>query len=122
MVTFVALSAVLVMSAPGCSQTHVDGARAPEGQLPGDTPPSHTPAKSESDHKVAKKTDSIGQATMNQDGTIVLQLRAEGDDGTVGDALFTYPPTHEDYKMILEHLGGLEPGQSKPVPPWPDEK
>ena len=63
--------------------------------------------------------DSIGVATMDPDGTILLQLRAEGPDGVLGDALIRYPPSHKDYKDVLTHLGGLKPGQSKPVPPWP---
>jgi hypothetical protein len=65
--------------------------------------------------------DSIGSATMEADGTIVLMLRAEGEGGMIGDAMFSYPPGHERYQRTLDHLGGLEPGQTKPVPPWPDE-
>ena len=64
---------------------------------------------------------SIGTATMEDDGTIVLQLRAEGPNGLIGDALFRYPKTHADYEMVLAHVGGLKPGESKPVPPWPEE-
>lgn len=60
---------------------------------------------------------SIGVATMQKDGTLVLQLRAEGP-GMVGDALFTYAPEHPQYKKVLEHIGGLTVGESKPVPPW----
>lgn len=63
--------------------------------------------------------ESIGSAVMLPDGTVELFLRAEGPGGLRGDAKFTYPPAHPDYRMILEHLGGLEPGTSKPVPPWP---
>lgn len=55
---------------------------------------------------------------MTQDGTIVLDLRAEGPGGDSGDARFTYPPEHKDYQMILKHLGGLKPGEAKPVPPF----
>ncbi len=62
---------------------------------------------------------SIGSAVMLPDGTIELFLRAEGPGGIRGDAKFTYPPTHPDYRKVLEHLGGLEPGRSKLVPPWP---
>jgi len=61
---------------------------------------------------------SIGQATMDPDGTIVLQLRADGSGGSVGDALLRYPPNHPQYHSILDHLGGLRPGQVKSVPPW----
>jgi hypothetical protein len=71
----------------------------------------------------AKKADaprSIGTATM-EDGTIVLMLRAEGQDAA-GDAMLTYPKSHKDYQMILGHLGGLKPGETKQVPPWPEPK
>jgi len=65
---------------------------------------------------------SIGSASMGEDGTIVLQLRAEGPGGALGDALLTYPQDHPQYQQILDHLGGLKPGESKPVPPWPEEE
>ncbi len=64
---------------------------------------------------------SIGVARMEADGTIDLQLRAEGPGGTVGDALIRYPVGHPQYRQILKHVGGLEKGQSKPVPPWPEK-
>lgn len=72
-------------------------------------------------NETSNDTASIGVATMRPDGTILLQLRAEGADGLEGDALLTYPPTDPEYENVLQHLGGLTPGQSKPVPPWPDE-
>lgn len=65
--------------------------------------------------------ESIGAATMKEDGTIVLQLRATGAGGLRGDALFTYQKGHHRYDKILQRVGGLKPGQSKPVPPWPDK-
>lgn len=65
-------------------------------------------------------TASMGVATMEADGTIVLQLRAEGPDPALGDGRLTYPRSHKDYDMVLKHVGGLKPGDSKPVPPWPD--
>lgn len=65
------------------------------------------------------KKESIGQATMRDDGTIVLYLRAEGPDGITGEGMETYAPSDPDYQEVLKHLGGLSPGQSKPVPPWP---
>ena len=65
--------------------------------------------------------NSIGSATMEADGTIVLMLRAEGEGGLIGDAMFSYPPGDPHYQETLDHLCGLEPGQSKPVPPWPED-
>ena len=65
---------------------------------------------------------SIGKARMTEEGTIILDLRAEGPSGEVGIGRLTYPPSHPEYRSILEHLGGLERGQSKPVPPWPERR
>ena len=64
--------------------------------------------------------ESIGVATMDADRKIALRLRAETDDGAVGEGYFTYAPDDKDYESVLRHIGGLEPGESKPVPPWPD--
>lgn len=60
---------------------------------------------------------SIGVATMLPDGTLVLDLRAEGP-GIVGDARFVYPPSHAEYAEWIAHLGGMKPGEEKLVPPW----
>lgn len=62
---------------------------------------------------------SIGTATMAADGTIILWLRAVAGSGAVGEGQLTYRKGDKDYDKILEHLGGLQPGESKPVPPWP---
>lgn len=62
----------------------------------------------------------IGTAWMERDGTIVLQLRAEGPGGIVGDSMVRYPRSHREYDQVLRHLGGLKPGETKPVPPWPE--
>jgi hypothetical protein len=67
----------------------------------------------------AKTQPSIGSATMQDDGTVVLDLRATAG-GAHGDARVVYPPTHAEYKRVLDHLGGMKPGETKPVPPWPD--
>ena len=67
----------------------------------------------------ANNPEFIGKASMWPDGTIQLQLRAEDGSGTMGDALLTYPKDHPKYEMILDHLGGLRPGEEKPVRPFP---
>jgi hypothetical protein len=66
------------------------------------------------------KGPPIGDAKMRDDGTIVLDLRAELPGGGHGLAREEYPRGHPDYADILEHLGGLRPGESKLVPPWPE--
>lgn len=62
---------------------------------------------------------SIGSAQMLPDGTLVLDLRATGG-GPVGDSRLVYKKDHPHYRQVLAHLGGLEPGETKPVPPWDD--
>ena len=71
-------------------------------------------------NKAIIQPESIGRASMEADGTIVLYLRAQSSSsgGASGDALIRYPLNHPQYRSILEHLGGLRPGESKPVPPW----
>ena len=65
---------------------------------------------------------SIGSVKMEENGTIVLRLRAETPEDGLGDALLRYPPGHPQYDEILRHVGGLEKGQEKPVSPWPTDK
>ena len=55
---------------------------------------------------------------MEPDGTIIVQLRA--NNGIHGHARLVYPPADPEFANILKHLNGLEPGEQKPVPPWPD--
>lgn len=61
---------------------------------------------------------SIGTATMLADGTILLQLRAEGR-GSIGDALLRYPPSDVRYQAVRDHLPELRPGATVPVTPFP---
>ena len=60
---------------------------------------------------------SIGQATMEPDGTIILQLRATAPNA-IGEALMRYPPNHPQYNAIRSHLPNLQPGTPVPVPPF----
>lgn len=81
-------------------------------------PPPPTPATSGAPSAVTP-VNPIGNATMNPDGTIVMDLYTSGS--TRGQARFVYPPNHPDYQKVLDHLGGLQPGENKAVPPWPDD-
>ncbi|QIF03432.1 hypothetical protein G5S37_18500 [Roseimicrobium sp. ORNL1] len=91
------------------------------------TPP-EKPASSHSETRTAPSDPSIGTATMREDGTIEMQLRAEAESdrgkgsGIKGDALIKYAPGDPHYDEVLKHLGGLKKGETKPVPPWPEKK
>lgn len=65
-------------------------------------------------------SEPIGVATMNDDGTIVLRLRAKTPHGGLGEGILVYPPTHPEYQKILSHIGPIRKGQTVPVKPWPD--
>jgi hypothetical protein len=62
----------------------------------------------------------IGNATMMADGTLVLDLVAEGRRGERGVARILRAPGHPRYAAWVEHLGGMRPGEEKLVPPWPE--
>jgi hypothetical protein len=61
--------------------------------------------------------DSIGVAEMAGDGTITLHLKSLWPDAHE-DSDLTYAPDDPQYNEIKQHLGGIEPGQSKPIPPF----
>jgi hypothetical protein len=36
----------------------------------------------------------------------------------IAEGRFIYEPGHADYDDVVAHVGGISPGESKPVPPW----
>jgi hypothetical protein len=58
---------------------------------------------------------TIGVATQEADGTIVLQLRASSDGGAAGDALVHYPPHDPRHAAVAKHVGPIPEGGSVPV-------
>jgi hypothetical protein len=64
--------------------------------------------------------ESIGVATLEADGTIVLRLIARGPGGMRGEGVLRYPVSDPKYRDILDHVGSLKPGETRPVAPWPD--
>jgi hypothetical protein len=75
--------------------------------------------KAKAAHTTGSEPQSIGVAWLESDGTLVMQLRAEEPGKARGDALLRYKPDNPDYHRMLEHIGNLKPGQTNPVPPWP---
>ena len=61
--------------------------------------------------------DSIGMAQMSADGTITLHLKSLWPDPS-NDTDLTYAPDDPQYDEIKKHLGGMAPGESKPIPPF----
>ena len=69
-----------------------------------------------------QRRSSIGSACLDENGAIILDQRASDGRGILGDARLVYPRSHPQYPEILDHLGGLIPGETKPVPPWPAQR
>ncbi|MCL2013345.1 MAG: hypothetical protein FWG75_11230 [Cystobacterineae bacterium] len=66
----------------------------------------------------------IGNASMNEDGTLLLQLFTHdmvNGKRIRGSALFTYAPDSPQYADMLRHIGPIKPGEQKGVRPWPDK-
>lgn len=60
----------------------------------------------------------VGTATMLADGTLHMQLRSETPDG-IAEALMIVKPDDQRYAGFVEHLGGIKPGESRSIPPFP---
>jgi hypothetical protein len=66
-----------------------------------------------------KPQPSIGIATMQPDGSIAVRVKIR--PGAEQEAVLVLYPGDSTYQKMIEHLGGLMPGESKPIPPWPDQ-
>jgi|SRR6185312_10872131 len=64
-------------------------------------------------------TPSVGVATMLPNGTILVGVRGPGADGAL-EAVLMVEPGDSTYQPIIDHIGGLKPGETKSIPPWPD--
>ena len=56
---------------------------------------------------------AIGTALMSADGTITLTISTPGQQGALA-----YRRGDPQYQRMLSHIGGIQPGQKKPVPPF----
>lgn len=77
------------------------------------------PVRRRQGQPISQQDDVIGVATMNSDGTIVLNLHHHG--AVDADAQLTYGRGDKQYKNIADHLGGLKQGEVKVVHAWTDQ-
>jgi hypothetical protein len=61
--------------------------------------------------------DSVGTAKMSADGTITLRVHSLWPQ-PFAESQLVYAPDTALYGEIKRHLGGITPGEAKPVPPW----
>jgi hypothetical protein len=61
-------------------------------------------------------------AHMLANGTILIGIRAPGaaSDAPL-QAVLMVEPGDTQYEVVIAHVGGLKPGETKPIPPWPDQ-
>lgn len=74
------------------------------------------PASAANLQQDCRGSGSIGTALMGADGTITLNIRAV--PGGPLDGVLASKPGDANYARILSHVGGMQPGEKKPVPPW----
>ena len=60
--------------------------------------------------------DSVGRAQMSADGAITLRLHTLWPQ-PFAERERVYAPDDPQYTFIKRHLGGIAPGETKPVPP-----
>lgn len=58
----------------------------------------------------------LGMATMAADGSIVAPIESPGPTHTA--SILRLKPGDPEYESFLEHIGGLKPGETKPLPVW----
>lgn len=81
----------------------------------------HAGAAAQRGNVFARSTDTIGTATMEADGTIVLDLRSVESGGMIAEGRFRYAPADRDYAMVARHVGRIPKGGSVFVRPFPPE-
>jgi hypothetical protein len=48
-----------------------------------------------------------------------MRLRSVQCDGTLAEGILEIKPAEENYQVVIDHVGGLQPNETKPVPAWP---
>jgi hypothetical protein len=66
-----------------------------------------------------KTGDIIGSVTMRPDRSLHMMLRSVECNGMVAEGAFDIKAGQKDYQSTIDHVGGLQPNETKPVPAWP---
>jgi hypothetical protein len=63
---------------------------------------------------------NVGYAEISNDGVLTLYLVGVGGGGEIAHGIKTYKPGDPYYDKVKDHIGPIQPGEKKTVPPWPD--
>jgi hypothetical protein len=106
---FAMAAAATVAACYGGPQRNIQPTPAP----PQSSQPAQPPATSEG--STSANTNTIGEARMLADRTLVLELRGDDLRDSMGTGEFRYPTVHPQYDEILAHLGPMQPGERRAV-------
>lgn len=67
----------------------------------------------------SEMVNAIGSAYLEEDGTLVLFLHKNIDTRLNFASTLRIKPENPRYQKYLDHIGGIECGERKPIPPWP---
>jgi hypothetical protein len=63
--------------------------------------------------------DIIGTVFMRPDLSLSIRLRSVQCDGELAEGILDIKPGEPNYQVVIDHVGGLLPNETKPVPAWP---
>lgn len=70
----------------------------------------------------AQMPDSVGNAFMKPDGTLEMTFRTVAPSGAIGEAYKVLAPGDAQYAAMVAHLGGIQPGEGRAIPPFTGPK
>jgi hypothetical protein len=62
--------------------------------------------------------NSIGTASLDEDGTLKLALHKSIDTRFNFGTVLIIKPDNPRYQAYLNHIGDIYPGEQRPIPPW----
>jgi hypothetical protein len=71
------------------------------------------------DEPATRTRDVIGTVFMRPDLSLSIRLRSVQCDGTLAEGILDLKPGEPNYQVVIDHVGGLQPNETKPVPAWP---
>jgi hypothetical protein len=71
------------------------------------------------DEPPTRTGDIIGTVFMRPDLSLSIRLRSVQCDGMLAEGILDLKPGEPNYQVVIDHVGGLQPNETKPVPAWP---